>query len=152
MQLRALTPLDLTELLKIEAELNAFPWREQNFTDSLHAKHFSHGLIIDGELAGFTIFSIVMPEATLLNIGLAARHHGQGLGKRLLEATLELIKAKGVEMCLLEVRQSNVVAQSLYHALGFYEVARRGNYYPAKKGREDAILMNLPLFSPAEFK
>ncbi len=145
MQLRALTPLDLPALLKIEADINAFPWREQNFIDSLHAKHFSRCLIIDDVIAGFAIFSIVMPEATLLNIGLAASHHGQGLGKRLLESTLELIKTKGVEMCLLEVRQSNTVAQGLYYALGFYEVGRRGNYYPAKKGREDAILMNLPL-------
>ncbi len=145
MNLRALTQFDVPTLLAIEADLNAFPWREQHFTDSLHAKHFSRSLVIDDLIAGFAIFSIVATEATLLNIGLAANHHGQGLGKRLLEAMLDLVKARGAEICLLEVRQSNSVAQGLYHSLGFYEVGRRGNYYPAKKGREDAILMNLPL-------
>ncbi len=145
MQLRALTQNDVPALLQIEAELNAFPWREQNFLDSLHAKHFSRCLIVNDKVVGFAIFSTVIAEATLLNIGLTASQHGQGLGKRLLEAMLELIKGQGAEICLLEVRQSNHVAQGLYHALGFYEVGRRGNYYPAKKGREDAILMNLPL-------
>ena len=132
-------------LLQIEAELNAFPWREQNFIDSLHVGHLSRCLIIDDDIAGFAIFSVVATEATLLNIGLATSYHGQGLGKRLLESMLELVKSEGAEMCLLEVRQSNVVAQGLYHAVGFYEIGRRGNYYPAKKGREDGILMNLPL-------
>lgn len=145
MQLRVLKRSDVPTLLQIEEELNAFPWREQNFVDSLHAGHLSRCLIIDDNIAGFAIFSVVASEATLLNLGVATRYHGQRLGKRLLELMLELVKNAGTEMCLLEVRQSNAVAQGLYHALGFYEVGRRGNYYPAKKGREDAILMNLPL-------
>jgi ribosomal-protein-alanine N-acetyltransferase len=150
MQLRALTQFDLAKLLQIEAELNTFPWREQNFIDSLNAEHFSRCLVMDDDIAGFAIFSIVATEATLLNIGLAASYHGQGLGKRLLQSMLELVKSEGAEVCLLEVRQSNTVAQGLYYALGFYEVGRRGNYYPAKKGREDAILMNLPLVEITE--
>ncbi len=145
MQLRDVTQSDIPILLRIEAELNTFPWREQNFIDSLHAGHFSRCLIIDDDIAGFAIFSVVATEATLLNIGVATNYHGQGLGKQLLESMLELAKNQGAEMCLLEVRQSNAVAQGLYHALGFYEVGRRGSYYPAKKGREDAVLMNLPL-------
>ncbi|MGI9295990.1 MAG: ribosomal protein S18-alanine N-acetyltransferase [Pseudomonadales bacterium] len=145
MQLRELSQSDLPALLQIETELNAFPWREQNFIDSLHAGHLSRCLIIDGDIAGFVIFSVAASEATLLNISVAARYQGQGLGKQLLESMLELAKIEGAEMCLLEVRQSNILAQGLYHAVGFYEVGRRDNYYPAKKGREDAILMNLPL-------
>lgn len=145
MQLREVTQTDVPSLLNIEAELNAFPWREQNFIDSLHAGHLGRCLIIDNEIAGFAIFTVAAAEATLLNIGVAARYHGQGMGKQLLQSMLDLVKSEGAEICLLEVRQSNIVAQGLYHAIGFYEVGRRGNYYPARKGREDAILMNLPL-------
>ena len=145
MHLRVLKRSDVPTLLQIEEELNAFPWREQNFVDSLHAGHLSRCLIIDDNIVGFAIFSVLATEATLLNLGVATRYSGQGLGKQLLELMLDLVRNEGAEMCLLEVRQSNAVAQGLYHALGFYEVGRRGNYYPAKKGREDAILMNLPL-------
>ena len=30
-----------------------------------------------------------------------------------------------------------------YQTLGFNEIGRRVNYYPARKGREDAIVMGL---------
>ena len=33
----------------------------------------------------------------------------------------------------------------LYHTLGFNEIGRRPNYYPARNGREDAIVMALEL-------
>ena len=45
----------------------------------------------------------------------------------------------------LEVRISNEVATQLYLAEGFNEVGIRPNYYPAEKGREDALLMTLDL-------
>ena len=52
-----------------------------------------------------------------------------------------------VEMMLLEVRPSNISAINLYSNLGFNEIARRKDYYPAKKGREDAIVFARHLFN-----
>ena len=48
-------------------------------------------------------------------------------------------------MMFLEVRPSNEGARKLYRNIGFNEIAVRKNYYPAAKGREDAILMGLSL-------
>ncbi|MCR2392783.1 ribosomal-protein-alanine N-acetyltransferase, partial [Salmonella enterica] len=45
----------------------------------------------------------------------------------------------------LEVRASNQAAIALYEDLGFNEVTVRRNYYPSAHGREDAIVMALPL-------
>ena len=45
----------------------------------------------------------------------------------------------------LEVRPTNPGAIALYHSEGFNEIGRRPNYYPAKKGREDAIVMGREL-------
>jgi len=45
----------------------------------------------------------------------------------------------------LEVRASNVSAIALYESMGFVEVSVRRGYYPAKKSREDAVLMGLVL-------
>jgi ribosomal-protein-alanine N-acetyltransferase len=36
---------------------------------------------------------------------------------------------------------SNVAAYRLYTGLGFDEVGVRKNYYPARHGREDAIIL-----------
>ena len=49
-------------------------------------------------------------------------------------------------MMLLEVRPSNIAAIYLYTNLGFNEIARRKDYYPASKGREDAIVFARHLF------
>jgi len=46
-----------------------------------------------------------------------------------------------VRMALLEVRVSNVAAYRLYQKLGFDEIGLRKDYYPARVGREDAILL-----------
>jgi ribosomal-protein-alanine N-acetyltransferase len=43
------------------------------------------------------------------------------------------------------VRQSNISALALYENIGFNEMAIRRGYYPAKNGREDAVLMGLAL-------
>jgi len=45
----------------------------------------------------------------------------------------------------LEVRPSNPAAIALYHSEGFNEIGRRPRYYPAKDGREDAIVMAIEL-------
>jgi ribosomal-protein-alanine N-acetyltransferase len=45
----------------------------------------------------------------------------------------------------LEVRMSNVSAIALYENTGFNEMAIRRGYYPAKNGREDAVLMGLAI-------
>jgi ribosomal-protein-alanine N-acetyltransferase len=45
-------------------------------------------------------------------------------------------------MLFLEVRPSNLSARALYARRGFRQVGVRKGYYPARKGREDALLLS----------
>ena len=45
----------------------------------------------------------------------------------------------------LEVRPSNRAAQELYSRYGFRKIAVRRDYYPARSGREDALVFSLAL-------
>jgi ribosomal-protein-alanine N-acetyltransferase len=45
----------------------------------------------------------------------------------------------------LEVRMSNHAAIQLYDKHGFNEMSIRKDYYRAKEGREDAVLMGLEI-------
>ena len=45
----------------------------------------------------------------------------------------------------LEVRQSNLAAQTLYTRMGYEHIAVRKNYYRTKNGHEHALIMRKPL-------
>jgi ribosomal-protein-alanine N-acetyltransferase len=42
---------------------------------------------------------------------------------------------------LLEVRPSNTAGIALYEQMGFKRIGMRKDYYPARGGREDAIML-----------
>lgn len=63
----------------------------------------------------------------------------------LLEHLIDELEKRGVATLWLEVRASNAAAIALYESLGFNEATIRRNYYPTTDGREDAIIMALPI-------
>jgi len=54
---------------------------------------------------------------------------------------LSIAKARKADTAFLEVRPTNARAISLYFSEGFNEIGNRRDYYPAKFGREDAIIL-----------
>jgi ribosomal-protein-alanine N-acetyltransferase len=58
-----------------------------------------------------------------------------------LEYLFDLARTHAVQVIFLEVRPSNLPALKLYRSAGFCEVGQRRDYYPAVKGREDALVM-----------
>ena len=68
----------------------------------------------------------------------------RGLGRELLTHLIRELETRDVFTLWLEVRASNVAAIALYESLGFNEATIRRNY-PTAEGREDAIIMALPI-------
>ncbi|WON77531.1 ribosomal protein S18-alanine N-acetyltransferase [Serratia sp. UGAL515B_01] len=140
-----LTMADLATAFKIEQSSHAFPWTAATFASNQGERYLNLKLEVDGQMAGFAITQIVLDEATLFNIAIHPDWQRQGLGRTLLNALVEQLVTRGIVTLWLEVRASNLVAIALYEDLGFNEVTVRSNYYPAANGREDAIVMALPL-------
>ena len=67
-----------------------------------------------------------------------------GAGRKMLEHMIKRVRSKA-ETVFLEVRPSNIKAIRLYNSLGFNEIGIRKGYYPAKNGREDAVMLALEL-------
>jgi ribosomal-protein-alanine N-acetyltransferase len=89
-------------------------------------------------------------ESHLLNITTVPQHRRQGCARLLLEALQAWSRLQGAECLWLEVRASNEGARALYEQIGFRQVGRRRDYYPADGGqREDAVIMSLGLLSPS---
>lgn len=139
---RLMQASDVLAVSMIEKEANAFPWSLKNFTDCLDAGHQSWVYCDDkGDIIGFAIVQKVVDELHLLNLCVKTNQQGLGVGKLMLKSVIDYAGRIDAAMILLEVRQSNTRAQQLYLKSGFNEMAIRKGYYPAKQGREDAILM-----------
>lgn len=62
-----------------------------------------------------------------LHIAVSPKARGQGLGKALLTAFLECLKARGVKGIQLSTTRANAAARRLYRALGFRVHAKRAS-------------------------
>ncbi len=140
-----LNPADLARAFEIEQASHAFPWTEKTLASNQGDRYLNLKLEHQGKMAGFAIVQIVLDEATLFNIAIDPAFQRQGLGRELLQSVIEQLEPRNVFTLWLEVRASNRGAIALYDSFGFNEVSIRRNYYPAAQGREDAIIMALPL-------
>ena len=144
-QLAVMREADLDEVVAIEDAIYSHPWTRGNFVDSLRAAYVCRTLRLGTELIGYFVLMVGAGEAHLLNLSIAAPYQRAGHGSALLREAAELARQLGARSLFLEVRPSNRGAQALYTRFGFRKIAVRRGYYPAHTGREDALVLTLPL-------
>ncbi|MEO5624624.1 MAG: ribosomal protein S18-alanine N-acetyltransferase [Dokdonella sp.] len=142
-------PEDFDRVAAIEAASYPFPWSRGIFQDCLRADYECCVLVGSDDIVGYGVLSTGANEAHILNVCVAPEWQGKGLGRRIVKRLLDLARWHHSERVYLEVRPSNPNAIALYESIGFNEFGRRPNYYPAKKGREDALVMAMELLDPA---
>lgn len=149
--MRAMRDADLDCIVEIEQRAYPFPWTPGIFRDCLRAGYGCWVLERGDRIIGYGILSVAAGEAHVLNVCVDPQAQGEGHGRRLVKRLLDLARWHRAERVYLEVRPSNPRAIALYHDLGFNEIGRRPNYYPAANGREDAIVMAIELISDLPF-
>lgn len=90
-------------------------------------------------IAGYGGFWCSAREAHISTIAVHPRLRRKGIGQLILMAMIEKARSLGADHITLEVRASNLVAQSLYRKYGFQVVGRRRGYY--SDINEDAVVM-----------
>ncbi|MCK9537693.1 ribosomal protein S18-alanine N-acetyltransferase [Dokdonella sp.] len=137
-------------VVEIEAAAYEFPWSRSIFIDCLRAGYAGRVLVRGEQVIGYGMLSAAAQEAHILNVCVVPAEQGQGLGRRLVAQLLQMARWHRSERVFLEVRPSNAIAIALYQSIGFNQIGRRPNYYPARKGREDALVMAMELLPDAE--
>ncbi|MEM7304606.1 MAG: ribosomal protein S18-alanine N-acetyltransferase [Pseudomonadota bacterium] len=132
---------DLDAVMGIESNAYTYPWSRAIFRDCINANYHCCVMEIDNIIVGYAVFIVAVGECHILNICINPELQGKGLGRKLLSAVLEFAKDSQAKCIFLEVRPSNRHAISLYNSEGFNEVGVRKKYYPAKHGREDAVIL-----------
>ncbi len=140
-QLRDMLEADVPAILAIECVAYEFPWTEGVLRDCFKFGYLCKVYESADGIIGYGVISIGAGECHLLNICIAPAQQQRGHGTRLVTLLLQAARAAHARTALLEVRFSNRAAFQLYHKLGFNEIGVRKGYYPARAGREDALVL-----------
>jgi ribosomal-protein-alanine acetyltransferase len=133
---------DRQAIAALETAAQAYPWGAAALAK--FPSDVDMGWVIEhrGGVGAWLAARLVADEGELLNMAVLPELRQQGLGRRLVSTLLAYADGKGVERLFLEVRASNMPAQTLYRRCGFAVCGRRKQYYRApNRAREDAILM-----------
>lgn len=100
-------------------------------------------------VVGYGGLWLMVDEAHISTIASHPRWRRRGIGELLLLAMIDGAAEIGAEVVTLEVRVTNVPAQTLYAKYGFEVVGKRKGYY--SDNGEDAYIMTTPSIATAEF-
>jgi ribosomal-protein-alanine N-acetyltransferase len=144
MIIRSANMLDLPILLTIERLAFPSPWTEEHFRYELEKNPYASVMVavIDDKVIGYIDFWITFQQAQINNLAVIPTLKRKGIGQILLLDALKRIEAEGCIQVTLEVRISNVAAQTLYQKQGFQILLTKPHYYA---DGEDAYLMEKKL-------
>ena len=139
--LRPMERNDITVLAEIEAAAYEFPWELETFRSCFKVGYHCWIGERAREVVAYGISTIGAGESHVLNICVAPSWQGRGYGRAILEKLIAEATRFKADTMFLEVRPSNLSAIRLYQNMGFNEIGMRKEYYPARNGREDALVM-----------
>lgn len=140
---RPLTDKNLDEVLRLNVRCfrNGENYTKHTFNYLLgESRTLSYRIVTEtGEMVGF-VFVLVNEDgsAHLTTIGVAPEHRRRNLARRLMLHVEDALRRRGVFTIVLEVRVSNIAAQSVYRDVGYSVVQRLAKYY---SNGEDCYLM-----------
>jgi ribosomal-protein-alanine N-acetyltransferase len=97
---------------------------------------------VDDRLVAVATLHLVEDFADLLRVIVSPERRGQGIGRKLLIASILMAQASGAVRVLLEVDADNAAALAVYARLGFSPIDRRRDYYGPGL---HALVMELPI-------
>lgn len=132
---------DLPRVVEVEERGHLYPWTRSIFADCMRVGYGCLVLEQSDLIVAHLVMASGSGQAHILNLCVDPAWQGKGLGRGFLDYALKRLRIDGVETVFLEVRPSNTVAIAIYESRDFNEVGRRRDYYPAAKGREDALVL-----------
>lgn len=139
--IRKMKVKDIDFVLEIEKHSFPIPWTRGTFMSELKGNRLAKYYVVeaDNRVVGYGGLWLIMDEAHITNIAIHPEYRGRGMGKKLIETLIEETLGINIYRMTLEVRRSNMIAQTLYKKYGFIPCGIRPGYY--QDNGEDAIIM-----------
>lgn len=138
--IRLMNEQDTSSVAEIEKKVFSQPWSEKAFRDTVNDGNYIYIVAEhNARIVGYAGCIVSVDEADIANIAVDEDYRRLGIANQLLRQCFILLKRRNSRTVYLEVRESNVGAQSLYKHNGFTAIGMRRNFY--QKPVEDAIIM-----------
>lgn len=123
-----LTPEALLFLKTTDQAYFPTPWDDDSWSNLFLEGADRFVLVAD---KGFALFDVSIADsfAHLLKIVLNPEVRGKGLGKELLNESLNQLKKRSIHSFFLEVEEGNLSAIKLYESVGFQVIHKKKHFY-----------------------
>jgi ribosomal-protein-alanine N-acetyltransferase len=157
----AMSMADVKEVAALEKLIFPLPWSARAFEYELRHNPMAHFAVVRPRISphehpqsvrvlGYAGFWLIVDEAHVCTLGVHPDWRGRGLGELLLAHLLDHAIKVGAAVATLEVRVSNVAAQSMYRKYGFVPAGLRRRYY--SDNNEDAIIMTTEVITSRSYR
>ena len=95
------------------------------------------GILLRKKIIGIYVVQVIIDEAQINYFSIKQKYRKKGYGSYLMNYLIKQCEKLTVKKILLEVSDSNSIAEDFYNKFDFLTVGRRKNYY---KNGSDAVL------------
>lgn len=121
---------DMAEVLAIEADEFALPWKETEFVRVLRNRN-GIGMVAewDSRVAGYMVYELFRTQIMLHNLAVSGAMQGRGVGRQLIEKLKSKLDRRRRSEIVAHVSERNLDAQLFFRAMGFRaDKVVRGKY------------------------
>jgi len=146
--IRKMVETDLPDVHKMELLSHPAPWTFALVEEQWRHTQYHFAYVAEQTdkkcLTGYCfIWGWEGVDMTISNIGVHIDYRRRGIGSLLMDKIIETAIAEKCPSVLLEVRESNTIAQAMYKKYGFEQVSKRRDYYAGPN--EDGLVLRLRL-------
>lgn len=137
MTIRKAEEKDIIAMAELQKKCFSIPLSEKDFSEYLDNVDYILIVADDANKAvGHCLACIAGDNTEIISVAVQNESRHNGFGKALINHIINESKKRNKISVLLEVRQSNIVAQALYEKCGFKTIAVRKHFYelPTENG------------------
>ena len=134
---------DSEKIAVIERLCFSHPWTAENIAESMNFDTVFLVARVENTVAGYCGMQKAPPDGYITNVAVLPDLRRSGIGEKLLSALSKYAEKEKIEKISLEVRESNLPAQSLYKKCGYKRVGVRKNFY--RDPKEDAYIYEVEI-------
>ena len=117
-------------LESIEKLIFGTAWNSDVIQEKIKNKKFKYWIYeVENSIKGYLGIQFLEEEIEILGIGVDQGSRRKNIATQLMDELIEYFEKSEYKKIILEVRESNAVAQRLYKKYGFKQISKRKKYY-----------------------